>query len=559
MSETATPTATPASTARRSAAAFVLAAAVLVAASACTSTRKNADGPGAGAQSSSTAKTLTIGTTDQVVSLDPAGAWDAGSGTISSEVYATLLSAKNGSSQVTPDLASAIKLTAPKQYTVTLKPNLKFANGDDLTSSDVKFSFDRQLHIADKNGPAPLLYNLASVAAPNPTTVVFTLKSANDALFPQVLSTGAGLIVDEQVFPADKILSDDAIVKAKPWDGPYGITSYAKDSLVAFQANAAYGGSLGKPKTAQVLLKYYTDTSNLKLDVQQGAVDVVYRTLDVADLEDLATKKGITVHTGSGNGIRFIVFDYKTQPYGTRTAHPDAAKALAVRQAVADTIDRTQLAQQVYKNTYQPLYSSVPDGIAGATDAFKGLYGDKKGGPDPAAAKAVLAAAGVTTPVTLNLQYNTDHYGSSSTDEYALIKTQLETTGLFKVNLQSTEWSQYGTDRLADQYPLFQLGWYADYLDADDYLASFFGKNSWVANNYQSAPVQTLIAKEETETDPAARTQEIQQIQQLTAEQAPLIPLLQGSTAIVTRSDVQGVPATLTSAYTFRWADLSKS
>ncbi|MFC1413475.1 ABC transporter substrate-binding protein [Streptacidiphilus sp. N1-12] len=532
-----------------------LSTAVLVALTACTSARTTA---GAGGTGKSAAKALTIGTTDQVVSLDPAGSWDAGSGTIEDEVYATLLSPQNGSSDVRPNLAAGIRLTGPKEYTVALKPGLKFANGHDLTSSDVKFSFDRQLRIADQNGPSSLLYNLASVAAPDPATVVFTLKSANDTLFPQVLSTGAGYVVDEQVFPADKILDDTAVVAAKPWDGPYTIGSYQKNSLVSFTANSAYQGLLGTPKTAEVQLKYYTDASNLKLDVQQGTLDAVYRTLSTADLEDLSTKKGITVHTGSGNGIRYIVFNLKTQPFGSATKEPNPAKALAVRQAVADSVDRAQLASQVYKNTFQPLYSSVPDGITGATPSLKGLYGDKQGGPDKAAAAQVLSAAGVQTPVTLNLQYNTDHYGASSTDEYALIKTQLEGTGLFKVNLQSTEWAQYGKDRVADLYPLYQLGWYADYLDADDYLASFYSHNSWVDNNYDDPAVQALIQQEETETDPAKRTALIEQVQDKVAAAVPLLPLLQGSTAIVTRSDVSGVPDKLTSAYQFRWAELSK-
>ncbi|MHA6764906.1 ABC transporter substrate-binding protein [Streptacidiphilus sp. PAMC 29251] len=529
--------------------------AALIVLSACTSAKTTA---GAGGTASGSTKALTIGTTDQVVSLDPAGSWDAGSGTIEDEVYATLLSPKNGSSDVVPNLAAGIRLSGPKEYTVTLKPGLKFANGHDLTSSDVKFSFDRQLKIADQNGPSSLLYDLASVAAPDPTTVVFTLKSANDSLFPQVLSTGAGYIVDEQVFPADKILDDTAVVAGKPWDGPYTIGSYQKNSLVSFTANSAYQGLLGTPKTAQVQLKYYTDASNLKLDVQQGTLDAVYRTLSTADLQDLSTKKDITVHTGSGNGIRYIVFNFKTQPFGSATKDADPAKALAVRQAVADSVDRAQLASQVYKNTFQPLYSSVPDGITGATPSLQGLYGDKQGGPDKAAAAQALSAAGVRTPVTLNLQYNTDHYGASSTDEYALIKTQLEATGLFKVNLQSTEWAQYGKDRVADLYPLYQLGWYADYLDADDYLASFYSHNSWVDNGYNDPAVQALIQQEETETDPAKRTALIEQVQDKVAAAVPLVPLLQGSTAIVTRSDVSGVPDKLTSAYTFRWAELSK-
>ncbi|MEY9855971.1 peptide/nickel transport system substrate-binding protein [Catenulispora sp. GAS73] len=531
-----------------------LAVASLAALAACTSTRSPAGSAAAG----DSARTLVVGTTDQVTSLDPAGSWDAGSGTIETEVYSPLLNTKRGSSDVVPDLASGIKLTGPKQYTVTLKPGLKFANGHDLTSSDVKFNFDRQLRIADKNGPSSLLYDLASVAAPDPLTVVFTLKSANDALFPQVLSTSAGLIVDEQVFPADKLLDDAAIVAAKPWDGPYAIGTYDKNSLVSFTANPAYQGLFGAPKAKDVDLKYYTDASNLKLDVQQGTVDVVYRTLTVADLEDLGTKKGVVVHTGSGNGIRYLVFDLKTQPYGSATKQADPAKALAVRQAVADSVDRAQLASQVYKGTLTPLYSPVPDGLTGATPALKALYGDKKGGPDPAAAKTLLAQAGVATPVVLNLQYNTDHYGSSSADEYALIKTQLEATGLFTVNLQSTAWTQYGKDRVADQYPLYQLGWYADYLDADDYLASFYSHNSWVANNYDDPAVQALITQEETEPDPAKRTALIEQVQDKVAAAVPLIPLLQGSTAIVTRDGVTGVPATLDSSYTFRWAELSK-
>ncbi|MEU6372852.1 ABC transporter substrate-binding protein [Streptomyces sp. NPDC046909] len=529
--------------------ALSLGTAFLVALTGCTSTKDSAGTGGT---------TITVGTTDQVTSLDPAGAWDAGSGTIESEVYATLLSVKNGDTEVSPDLATGIELTGPKEYTVTLKKGLKFANGHQLTSSDVKFSFDRTLKIADENGPSSLLYNLASVAAPDATTVVFTLKSADDTLFPQVLSTAAGYIVDEQVFPADKILDDKSIVAGKPWNGPYGIKSYDKNSLVSFTANSAYKGQQGTPKSENVQLKYYTDASNLKLDVQQGAIDAVYRTLTTADLEDLGKQKDIKVHTGSGNGIRYIVFDFTTQPYGTKTKDADKAKALAVRQAVADSVDRSQLAQQVYKNSYQPLYSSVPDGLTGATPSFKSLYGDKKGGPDKATAAARLKAAEVKTPVTLNLQYNSDHYGSSSADEYALVKSQLEATGLFKVNLQSTEWTQYGKDRIKHQYPLYQLGWYADYLDADNYLSPFYSANSWVANGYDDSAVRELITKEETETDAAKRTELLQQAQDKAAAQVPLLPLLQGSTAIVTRTDVSGVPDELTSAYTFRWAGLAK-
>nr|BFE59766.1 ABC transporter substrate-binding protein [Dactylosporangium thailandense] len=539
----------PRTIARKPAAASL---AALLSLAACTTDTSSTDPAATGA------KAITIGTTDQVSSLDPAGSWDAGSGTIESEVYATLLSAPNGTTDAKPDLAASITLSGPTTYTVKLKPGLKFANGHDLTASDVKFSFDRQLRIADKNGPSSLLYNLASVAVPAPDTVDFTLKSANDTLFPQVLTTAAGLIADEQVFPADKILDDDAIVAAKPWSGPYAIDSYTKNSVVSFAVNPGYGGSLGAPRNTGVVLKYYTAASNLKLDIQQGNIDVVYRTLTIPDLQDLATKPEVAVHTGAGNGIRFIVFNLKTQPFGSATAQADPVKALAVRQAAASLIDRGQLAGQVYKGTFQPLYSYVPQGITGATESLKPLYGDKNGGPDKAVAAGLLSAAGITPPVALNLQYNTDHYGSSSEDEYALVKNQLEASGLFKVTLQSTEWSQYGKQRVADQYPAYQLGWYADYLDADNYLGSFFADGNWVNNGYDDPAVKSLIKLEQTETDAAKRTATLGQIQDAVAKAVPIVPLLQGSTAIVTRAGVTGVPQRLDSAYQFRWAELAQ-
>lgn len=64
---------------------------------------------------------------------------------------------------------------------------------------------------------------------------------------------------------------------------------------------------------------------------------------------------------GPGGEIRYIVFNFNTQPYGATTAEADPAKALAVRQAVADLVDREAISDQVYKGTYTPLYSYVPE------------------------------------------------------------------------------------------------------------------------------------------------------------------------------------------------------
>ncbi|HSN38347.1 MAG TPA: ABC transporter substrate-binding protein, partial [Arthrobacter sp.] len=100
--------------------------------------------------------TITYGTTDKVVTLDPAGSYDAGSFMVMNQIYPFLLNAKPGTADSTPDIAESASFTSPTEYTVKLKSGLKFANGHALTSSDVKFSIDRVVSIADDNGPASL-------------------------------------------------------------------------------------------------------------------------------------------------------------------------------------------------------------------------------------------------------------------------------------------------------------------------------------------------------------------------------------------------------------------
>lgn len=290
---------------------------------------------------------IVIGTTDKVVSLDPAGSYDNGSFAVQVNVFPFLMDAPEGSSDVEPDIAESASFTSPTEYTVKLKSGLKWANGHDLTSSDVKFSFDRQLKIADDNGPSSLLANLDSVSAPDDTTVVFTLKSANDQTFPQVLSSPAGPIVDEEVFSADALTPAADIVAANAFGGQYEITDYQDNQTVAYAPNPNYGGHREAAQNDSVTVSYYADSSNLKLAVQQGDVDVAYRSLSATDIADLEKDDAVKVHTGPGGEIRFITFNFDTMPYGTKTDDADSAKALAVREAVADLIDRDALSEQV--------------------------------------------------------------------------------------------------------------------------------------------------------------------------------------------------------------------
>lgn len=522
---------------------------------ATTATSASTSGSASGSTAPTGSSSITIGTTDQVTALDPAGAYDFGSSFFINNIYQFLMNVPAGQKTPQPDAAQSCSFTKPTEYTCTMKPDLKFSNGDPLTAKDVAFSFTRVVKIADPNGPSSLLANMVSATAPTDAKVVFTLKNANDQTWPFILGTSAGPIVDSKLFPATKELDDARVIGS----GPYTLTKFDKNQSVTLAANKNYTGP-NTPKTPNITVQTYSEASNLKLNIQSGDIDVAYRTLTPSDIDSLSNSGNLKVVKGAGGELRYIVFNFKTMP-----GDNDAQKK-AIRKAMAYSVDRQALADDVYRGTYQPAYSMVAPGIKYATTPFKDVYGDK---PNPDKAKALLAQAGVKTPVSVNLEYTTDHYGPTSTQEYGAIKRQLEGTGLFKVTLGSALYTTYRDERVKDTYPVYQLGWFPDYVDADDYLSPFLVQDNFVAAHYcdkgatnrpcDKDNVAPLLAEEETKTG-AARQSAFTKVQNtLATGEMPYLPLLSGYQVAVTGKDISGVQETLDPTYQFRFWMLSKS
>ncbi|HEY3687635.1 MAG TPA: ABC transporter substrate-binding protein [Streptosporangiaceae bacterium] len=496
-------------------------------------------GGGGGAKSA-----LVIGTTDsQVTSIDPAGSYDLPSSTLQYNVFQLLLKIPPGGSKPVPDVAQKCDFTDPKTYKCTIKSGLKFSNGDPLTSKDVKFSFDRNKKINDPNG-AWSIYDASfkSVDAPDPTTVVFHL-TAPDATWPVKLTYAAASIVDSKVYPADKKLTDDTKTVGS---GHYKLTKFQNGQQAVLVANPNYSGS-DKPKTSNVIVRYYQKSSALKLAIEQGDVDVAYRNLAPTEFKSLKTEssKGVKVVSGNGTEIRYLVFNVKKKPFDNKY----------VRQAVAQTINRDQINNNIYNGDFQSLYSPIPVGLDGHKDVFK----DKYGAPDPAKAKALLAKAGVKAPLPVTLWYTPTHYGPATADEMNEVKRQLDSSGDFKVTLKNTEWVQYQKGYKQDQlYGMYQLGWFPDYPDSDDYLAPFYLKGGFYGNNYNNPTVNKLISKEEGEINQAKRLPIFDQIQKIGAEDVPMLPLWQAKQQAAVRDNVEGVTTTFDPAYSFRFWVISK-
>jgi peptide/nickel transport system substrate-binding protein len=487
--------------------------------------------------------TIIRGTIDQPVSYDPAGAYDLPSYDALVNIYQNLLQIPPGGTKPEPEAAQACDFTNDTTYECTLKDGLQFSDGSPLTAEDVKFSFDRNIGIADPNGASSLLTNLKSTEAPDPKTVIFHLK-APDVTFPSLLTAMSFAIVPSDVFPKDKLQPSDKVIGS----GRYTVASYEPGQQTVLVKNDNYTGE-DPAKNDRAIIQYFDKASALKLAVEQGDVDLAYRNLSPTDYDDLRKNPDINIIGGKGIEIRYLVFNEDLQPGAN-----DAQK-LAIRRAVAYTIDRQAIVDNVYSGTVQPLYSMIPQGLDFATQPFKDEYGAS---PDVNAAKAELQKAGVKTPVDLEIWWTPTHYGPVSGDEYAEIKHQLDGSGLFNVTLKSSEWTQYSEAALTDKYPQFQLGFFPDYPEPDDYASNLWGSQAFLNDHYSNAKVDKLLAEEKATTATATRQKAFTEIQKIAAADAPTIPIWQGGQVAAVRDNIQGVEETFDPAFLFRFWVITK-
>ncbi len=534
---------------RRGLLAAASAGLLVVSLAACGSGSDDGD-KGSGSGNNASGASWILGTTESVTAMDPAGSYDFGSWNMQYAIFEQLMTIPAGASDPVPDAAQSCAYDDPKTITCKLKPGLKFSNGDELTSSDVKFSFERNIAIADPNGSSVLLgqlikpdsdpqaMNEGAIETPDDATVVFHLN-APDTTFLKLLSTATTSIVDEDLFPADKLLGDSEVIGS----GPFKLSQYKPGEQAVLEKNTSYTGDR-EAQSDQLFVQYFKDTTPLKEAISTKQIDVAWRTLSPTDLNDLDGKDGIKVIHGEGSEFRYWVF---------QLANP-AVKDVAVRQAVAQLIDRDTIAKDAYDGTVTPSYSIVPPGFGGQTDSFKTKYG----APSVDAAKKILDDAGVKTPVELTLGYTPTHYGPNAVDEANELSTELNDSGLFDTKIEDAEWEQYQTLYKKNAYDLFILGWYPDILDADNYLTPFIRDGGFFANNYSNPEVNKLLDQELAQTDTGAREKLIGQLQDIVAEDVPLVPSWNGQNVAVATDAMKGVEATLDPTYIFRLWEISK-
>jgi peptide/nickel transport system substrate-binding protein len=505
--------------------------------------------PSPSASPSAVKETLIMGTTDSVETcLDPARSYDFFGWEIIQSLGAPLVEYQAGTDQIIPSLATSWTVSNDGlKWTFNLRQGVHFDNGSEFTADAVKYTFDRNIGIADPDGPfIGIGYGdiIDNVTVVSPFVVEFNLKIPF-AAFLSLMASQASCIIDPQYAPKAGVawnVSDVVVYKAgdargsNPMGlGPYTLKSWirtaGKDSEIQLQANPNYwNASGGYPKTKNIDIKMYADQSSLALAIKSGDVDIAFRQLATTDILSMQQNSNLKVWTGTGAFIQYFCMQEKYAPFNDTT----------IRRAIASAINRTELVQTVFQGQAQELYSMIPIGMFGHDEAFQSF-----GAPNYTMTQALLGSLGYNAnhKLTFDLWYESSGHYPSSAEQALVIKDSLEASGVISVTLQSLDWAGYRNARSAETMQAYIMGWYPDYIDPDDYIYPFVQSTggSWLHINYNNPTMDALVADARGNTSETIRQGLYGQINQLISTDCPLIPLYQSSAFAVTKTNVQGV------------------
>ncbi|WP_335938562.1 ABC transporter substrate-binding protein [Streptomyces sp. PTD5-9] len=496
---------------------------------------------------------VAVGTTDRFVAskddpapFDPAVGYDAGVWNVLRQTVQSLVHVPRGGGEPVPDAAESCGFTDTQNesYRCRLRPGLTFADGAPVTPDDVKYSIDRVIRIHAPHGPVTLLSGIDTVETQGDRGIVFHLR-APDATFPYKLATPVAGIVPRDKYPAKSARTGFQV----DGSGPYTMkpkVEHGRVVEVRFTRNPRYqGGATVRNDKAE--LRLFPDAAAMGRAFDDKKIDMMTRTMAPEQARRLLDHPGDDVELTElpGYAIRYLGFD---------TDDP-AVRNKAVRQAMAQVVDRGEIASEVYGTTADPLYSLIPSGIAGHTSSFYNRYGE----PSTAKAAEILRAAGVRTPVKLTLHYTTDHFGAATAAEFQTLRKQFNATGLFDVTVEGAPWSAFRPAQVRGDYAVYGFGWFPDFPDPDNFIAPFLDRNNFLDSPYTSKQAQeTLIPRSRREPDRNAAAPTFKRLQDIVAEDVPVLPLWQGKQYAASRRGLTGVEWAVDSSAEIRLWELSR-
>ncbi|QMU71230.1 ABC transporter substrate-binding protein [Streptacidiphilus sp. P02-A3a] len=482
--------------------ALAAAAAVTQAVAACSGPASNAAGSG-GSGGGAKSDTIRAGISYSLSSgFDPMSASGATPVAANNHIFEALVDLDPASRTAYPALAAAMpQAVNPTTYRVSLRKGATFHDGSAVTADDVVFSFTRVLNPASASLMAEFVPFLSGVKKIDPSTVEFDLKYPFP-LFADRLAT-------VKIVPRKLVTADPKGFDAKPvGSGPWALVSATPNDKIIFKKWDGYNGH--RPAKVPNMVWYLTSDATARVNALISGQTAAIEDVPYIDVSSVQAKE--TLRSVQSFGNLFLMFNCSAKPYDDKR----------VRQALHYALDVDKIVQTAMFGNGTPstgyLQPTHPNYHRAAT-----VYGY-----DPARAKSLLAAAGVSNLSITLTTTNTDWVS----DIAPMVKEAWDAIGVqttLDIGDSSGQYAKVDSNRFT---VLLAPGDPSVFGQDADLLIRWFYDGQWPTTRFRwhgTAPdvqVRALLDQAARSSDTATRTTLWNQVMDVVADQCPLYPIV---------------------------------
>lgn len=452
--------------------------------------------------------------------LDPALVDDGESSKVIVNIYEGLLKYNDESTDVEPSLAESWEISDDGlSYTFKLREGVKFHDGTDFNAEAVKFNIDRQLPplVTEEMGYAGFVFgSVKDVEVVDEYTVKINLTAPNTAFLANLAMSLAAPIIS----PAALEAGNNSVMESPVGTGPYKFVEWNKGENIVLVRNDDYWGE--PAKTKNVVFRFIADNSARVLALNNGEVDMIDG-ID-ATVVDQITGAGNELFEAEGMNINYMAYNTTSPLFGDQAA----------RVAFSQAIDREELVASLYQG-----YSAVADTILPSfVPGFDATV--EQVGYDPEAAKAGLAAAGITKVHMIAYTNPRPYNAATGVSLATAIQGYLQKVGV-ECTIDTFDWTTYKEKVRAGDYDICYYGWIGDNGDPDNFMNLLSDPDPtmnvarWEDPAYQQMIKDALVLPNGDERNAAYG-----EMEKYVAERAIWLPISHAKTLAAYRPQVSG-------------------
>lgn len=410
---------------------------------------------------------------------------------------------------ILPDLAERWTITDDGlTYTFQLARGATWHDDEPVTAADVQYTLD-QLRAMEDAPAHQWLAPIAAVETPNDRTVVLTLSSPSGSLL-------AALAYERTfILPAHRYRDTDWSANPANWhpigSGPFRFLSHTPGATIDLETYYDYFGS--GPDLDRLIFQIMPDANAAVEALRYGEIDLILSPTPVELLPALRETPEIAIGEQPLPAIQFLGFNLEREPVSTP----------AVRRALAQAIDREQIAEQALAGMALPAITLLPAVMAWAVaeddDATVPSY-------DPTAAASELDEAGFPMSGGRRFQLAMPYLATAANHERSavLIVEQLGAIGVEAelVGLDPDAWEERLRSGEFD-LTLVTAPLGPDPITLREYVGTDGALNHW---RYRNEAIDELFVEAEASSEVEARAAAYREVQQLLAADLPLLPVV---------------------------------